>query len=766
MRRAHPLLGLGAAFTLLVLLHSLFTPVFEAPDEVWHYAYVRWLSEGHGLPPLNNDRSGAHQEAAQPPLYYAVASLVSRWFSDDDLDEIRRHNPGFGYQGGGTSVDNKNMLIHPPEEWQFRSDTVVTVHATRLTSWLFGLITVIAAWGLGWEVFGKRRAALLTAAFVAFQPQFVLLSSVINNDPAAAALATVGLWSAARTLRRGATWQSAAAGGMIVGLAALTKTSLLLLAPLYGAVLAGVALTQFRSEHGNVDLGRVASHLSLYGTVALLVGGGWYLRNAVQYGDPLGLTDHLQTQWGRPEPVPLWSLLPELPLLLRSFWGAYGWGHITWPGWVYVILWAVYLTLLAPALGYVVRRIPLLRSRPAELIKEHRVLAMSLVALAWSLGILAALLRWMQQVEAPHGRLLFPTLGAWSLLLTLGVERLRQSDIHAGRIAATAALGISVTLATLAPGARILATFMPPKWREVRTVRADCIQAAEITYGDQARLICASATPNRTQPGDTVRIRACWQALRPMERDYTVFVHLLGPESLRVGERHTYPGLGRLPTSLWREARAFCETYAIRVEPWTPAPVRYQVAVGLFDAETGDRLSATNAAGHATEPPIVDVVDVIAVEGKAPRPERTTDVKLTSLQGTPIISLVGYDVPSQTMPGAEVEVTLYWSALDDVSEDYVAFVHLWQPGDAEPVAQHDGPLRDGWFPTLAWQKGDYVPDVRTLAIPESAQPGTYPLWAGLYRPGDGVRLPAYGPTGRYPNDLIPLGEVRIEPAAD
>ncbi|MGC9347904.1 MAG: glycosyltransferase family 39 protein, partial [Anaerolineae bacterium] len=427
MRQPHPLLVLGAAFTLLVLLHSGFTPVFEAPDEVWHYAYVRWLSEGHGLPPLNNDLSGAHQEAAQPPLYYTVAAIISRQFSDDDLDEVRWHNPGFGYQAGGTRADNKNMLIHPPEERWPWTGAVLAVHATRLTSWLFGLITVVAAWGLGWETFGRRRAALLTAALVAFQPQFVLLSSVVNNDAAAAALATTGLWLIARTLRRGATYQLAIAGGIVTGLAALTKTSLLLLGPLYAVVLAGVTLTQYRREREKAGSRRLWAILSLYGAVALVVGGGWYLRNAVRYGDPLGLTDHLQTQWGRPEPVPLWDLMPEVPLLLRSFWGAYGWGHVTWPDWLYVVLWGVHLALLAPAVGCILRYLCSLARRRAQpprrvSTSERLVLTMGLVALAWTLGILTALLRWMQQVEAPHGRLLFPALGAWSLLITLGIR--------------------------------------------------------------------------------------------------------------------------------------------------------------------------------------------------------------------------------------------------------------------------------------------------------------------------------------------------------
>jgi hypothetical protein len=44
------LFGLLLAFSLLAVIYSLTTPLFEAPDEPLHYAYVRWLAEGHGLP--------------------------------------------------------------------------------------------------------------------------------------------------------------------------------------------------------------------------------------------------------------------------------------------------------------------------------------------------------------------------------------------------------------------------------------------------------------------------------------------------------------------------------------------------------------------------------------------------------------------------------------------------------------------------------------------------------------------------------------------
>ncbi|MGC9396812.1 MAG: hypothetical protein ACP5J4_18360, partial [Anaerolineae bacterium] len=178
LRLRHPLLVLLGAFVGLVLLHTWATPLYEAPDEVWHDAYVRWLAQGNGLPSLDDNASGANQEAAQPPLYYAVAALLRYPFDAGDWHTRLWHNPHFGYQALDNALDNKNMLIHTDAERFPWSGSVLAIHVTRLTSLLFGILTVVAAWGLGYELFQTRKGALLTAALVAFQPQFVFMCGV------------------------------------------------------------------------------------------------------------------------------------------------------------------------------------------------------------------------------------------------------------------------------------------------------------------------------------------------------------------------------------------------------------------------------------------------------------------------------------------------------------------------------------------------------------------------------------------------------------
>ena len=768
---AHPLIALCLAFTLLVALHTAATPIFEAPDEVWHYAYVRWVAEGNGLPPLDEDLSGAYQEAAQPPLYYLIAALISTPFDDQGLQDLTWSNPGFGYQSPGTVPDNKNMLIHTRDEalpWQ---GAALAIHATRLTSWAFGLLTVIAAWGFGYETFRSRRAALVTAALVALQPQFVFLSSVVSNDSAAAAVATAALWLGARIVNRGVTPHRTLYAGLLGGLAMLTKTSTLPVAPMLALCLLLGNLWHRKERTSRVPKHRVRAHLAAQLGITAAIGGWWYLRNAILYGAPLGLGSHTETLWGRAESATLVELIPEMPLVLRSFWAAYGWGHVTWPDWVYVALWAITLPLLALGIAVAIRAW-LKPLKDAGGLRELLVAGPggdtwtipAAMAACWFAGIALALLRWMQQVEAPHGRLLFPAIGAWALLLTLGVRRIGLWRPRVGRGCQTVLITTGFVLTTLAPGGRILATFMPPRLQAAETVFGACTNPVDLRYSNWARLICAEASPARVTPGDEVIVTACWESLAPTDQNLTVFAHLIGPETARPAERHTYPGLGRHPTSLWVPGTAFCDTFTMAIAEWAETPVRYQLEIGLFDADSDARLTAQTPDGQPVEPPLVGTVDVVPLTVP---PEIVSEDFLPSdaLAGfgeDPVLAhLLSVEAPAEAGAGSDITITLHWRALQTANVDYIAFIHLWEPGADAPLAQDDAPPRRGWFPTTAWAAGDHIPDQHTLHLPEDLAPGAYPLWAGLYDPATGDRVPAHGATGRFDHNVVPLGEIRI-----
>ncbi|MCB0174152.1 MAG: hypothetical protein KDJ97_26800, partial [Anaerolineae bacterium] len=57
-------------FTFLATVYSIVTPIFESPDELWHYPFVWHLAQTAELPvqdPANPQLW--QQEGSQPPLY-------------------------------------------------------------------------------------------------------------------------------------------------------------------------------------------------------------------------------------------------------------------------------------------------------------------------------------------------------------------------------------------------------------------------------------------------------------------------------------------------------------------------------------------------------------------------------------------------------------------------------------------------------------------------------------------------------------------------
>lgn len=741
-RFSQPLFVLLLGFCALALLYNWATPLYEAPDEVWHDAYVRWLAQGNGLPSLSDDASGAGQEVAQPPLYYGVAALLRFPFDDGDWHTRLWHNPHFGYQALDNALDNKNMLIHTEAERFPWRGAILAIHVTRLTSLLFGILTVLAAWGLGYEAIQTHRGALLTAALVAFQPQFIFICGVINNDSAAAALATVTLWATARVFRRGLTARRAAVLGILVGLAVLSKTSALALFFGIGAALCWQAWRE------RLSWKTLAATLGLYLALALAVGGWWYARNLWLYGDPLATSRHFDTLWRNPQPKSIPELLRDIPLLIRSFWGAYGWGHIFWPDWVYALL-----TLVAGLCVFygAWRAFGFLRMGFARAALREAVDATGgiyLLGAGWCVAIGVALLYWMREVAAPHGRLFFPAIGAWALLVAYGVAQ--KSVRPVWRVLGRALLLGMAVFAALAPGARIQAAFAPPRLYAPQQVERQVIPV-DLAYDHRIRLVGVEIEPARVMPGGTVAVKACWEALTPIAEDYTVYVQLLGQNYTRAGERHTYPGLGRYPTSLWTPGTAFCDVYRIAVEPWVPAPERYQVLIGLYRDDSRDQLTAFDSAGLPNVPPVVGAVTVAPEAPQAIAPEHPVQYTL----GESIL-LRGYDLSGALQSNMPLTLTLYWQAQAALPRDYTVFVHLFDEA-GEMLAQDDGPPRGGWYPTSAWEAGDIIVDTHCLDVPELSAGQTVHVRVGMYLPADLSRLPVLDGNGQpLPDGIVPL----------
>lgn len=81
--------------------------------------------------------------------------------------------------------------------------------------------------------------------------------------------------------------------------------------------------------------------------------------------------------------------------------------------------------------------------------------------------------------------------------------------------------------------------------------------------------------------GATLRIEVTWQALRPVDYDYTIFVHAVNEDGKTYGETDIKPKEGALPTLKWTTGQVITDTYTIQIDVDGPRE-GYHLEFGMY----------------------------------------------------------------------------------------------------------------------------------------------------------------------------------------
>jgi hypothetical protein len=99
-----------------------------------------------------------------------------------------------------------------------------------------------------------------------------------------------------------------------------------------------------------------------------------------------------------------------------------------------------------------------------------------------------------------------------------------------------------------------------------------------------------------------------WASLAPADQDYTVFVHLVGPDGELVAQADGPPAGGDYPTSLWEFGEIIFDE---RLIPTQDLPAgTYHLRLGMYLLETGVRLPALDASGERLPDDVVELTEV------------------------------------------------------------------------------------------------------------------------------------------------------------
>ena len=767
-------------FLILGFTYALTTPVFEASDELWHYPLVRHLADGNPLPVQVFDPELAgpwKQEASQPPLYYWLGAGLTFWIDTSDMEEVRRENPHVD-NGLITQDGNRNLVVHNPSLNPCQG-TLLAVRIVRVFSVLLGLMTVYLTYRIGKLVDPNRSELALGAAAVnAFLPMFLFISGSVNNDNLAIMLASLALLIMIRLvvndqnsllIDNDAGWKQLIPWlllGSVIGLGLLTKEGTIGLLPL---ALGTAFVASWQQNKKGLSfrwlLHLCGKSLLLFIVVlvpVLIIAGWWYFRNIQLYGDWLGWSAFIAVLGQRGNPASLAQLWGERHGFLMSYWGLFGGVNIPMPAWIYSVL---NLLLLLSIVGFTYFFLKKVWQWAKGTRGHWRSLAawihnlldfitanFALIAcLLFAAAVVIGLIRWATTTWSSQGRLVFTALSALSVLFMTGLVGPFSRRIS--RWIAGLTGSFLFVIAALAPFIWIQPPYQPDSYTPPSLY---VMHPAATTFESGLRLRGAaveSALPGQSslQPGEELWVHLEWEILNELDKDWSVFVHLIDPVLERpIAQRDMYLGQGLLLTSWLDPGQRLVNSYKLRVPSTTIAPAQLDVAVGLYDFHSGERLLTEQGNEFA----VISKAQLKPMAGTTPNP--------VSINFEDKLQLTGFDLqPRRVMPGESIELVLYWQPLQELDTDYTFFAQVVDD-DTTRWAFFDFEPPEG---TSSWNPGDVTSMPLTLTVDKNVAPGLYPLIIGIYTQdsmGNFDRLQILTADDRLTDNFLELTQLRVD----
>ncbi len=684
-------------------------PLLEGPNEVEHYRFIRLVAQQGTLP----DRAGhPYGQLHQAPLYYILGVPILKGADDalfDDLSE--RLNPYHAHEFAQAGSDNKNVHLHLSTDAE--SGFARALLTLRLYSILLGLLTVLISYNSLTLLFPNQpHLYVMGLAVVALTPQFVYMSSVVNNDNLLFLGIAASFNLAIRQAINGPSYRNAVLLGVALGVALLAKS----LAGMLALPMAAAVLLDRRTWFWYAPVTLV--------TVAL-VAGWWYVGNYLQYGEFTGMGAMFQT-WPteiiRENEIALDVGLQRAPYGYMSFWARFGHGAVAMGQEVYLFFNVISALSGAGLLLWAAKHIRRgIRDGRIDWSMWRLAIIVGTFTLVW---VVALIYSSSTVLSGNQGRYLIPGFVGWAVFIAIGLDQWLPR-----RIKQPAA----ILFALLMAGVLVYsyARYFVPAY-QVQTVTAQTNLEPLYIYENSIALLDISPTLLTGQPGDLVAVTLTWQALKSVDRDLLTYIHSVDTAIVR---RSTYPGTGNLLAANWRPGDVWRETHYLRIpHDATPQQIHPLIA-GYYDIRAEQPLAVDNQSA-------TPFIGYLVVQGQAA--SLVADYQLGAQ--------IAMQNPSIQRNEIGLELCFAWQALENMADSYHVFVHLLD-AEGEVVDQIDFPPQNGRYPSWAWGVGEVVETCRLLPSDTDA----VQLATGMYELTNLQRLPLATRDGqRQQHDMLVL----------
>ena len=720
-----------AIYLVLVSLYTLKTPPLESPDAYYHFGVIEHMARTGQHPPRENPEDYAWTHAVfHAPFYYMVSGLAISAIDTSDFPQQWPRNP-HARIGLPHSLNNHNFVSIMTQPW---TQSYLAVYVVRAISILCGAVTLASIFMIArLLVPGKLLFAGLSGAFVLFNPQFLYISAVINNDNMVVALSLVSLALMIYMVKYRYSWQLVLMLSIVMALGTISKVNAMPLYPVIGFALLYIV---WRDKLG---FWRLVQWVGIISVVWFALAGWWFAWNWLTLGD-FTATERLAEVAGGASGVPtgLDALWDEFVGVYYSFWGLFGWFNIIAPQQFYD-----YVSLIL-AVGLLGLAWALLR-HPAN--RDNRVIVALL--LAHALLVFIGLWRFRGMVQAAQGRMLFSFLAVVACGLAYGLLTYRFRLIPIVLIGGLALPALLFPFTLLDPAFRKPAQLDEiPDSANLVDVRFGPVVLRGYDIDDDPVDYWEYQTP---ADRDLVEITLYWQPIERTDIPLSMFVQVYAPDDspgsdfapVEVGKVDSYPGRGMMRTDTWDTGYVYADTYYLELQgDFALTPYEPRFRVGLRDNETDTYIQATTIGGDPIPPVVPRGGTVFSRERPCEALPNLAQPLAVGFQD--LATLQGYTLATtETQPGVNFDLRLLWQIENTTPDDFAVFVQLIDPNQPEIlVGSGDAAPRSNWYPTSAWVPGVCFTDRYTVRVSPDAEPGEYRLYVGLYHIADGWRLQA------------------------